>query len=813
MIRPVIRDILYAFRQLKKAPGFSIVAIGTLAIGIGAGTAVFSVVSSVLLRPLPYREPGRIVALSSRNSDSQLLPYVTGPQLKQWRQQASRVAEVAGIWDRFPTNLLGDGRAQRITCALASANYLKVLGVQPLLGHDFAPSQDVRGNDPSVAILSHEIWKTRFGGDAAVLGRTVNLGGWKCRVIGVLPPHILPDDQLDVLMPLVLESREWQMVPDTFWLEAIARLRPDVTPAQAESELNRISRELYARILPSLADRMHTYVRPLQSALSDEVKPLLLILAAAVVVMLLIVCGNLANLLLVRASVRQKEMAVRAALGASRSQLMRLVLTESALLALIGGGAGILLAAGLVRVAGKVLGAALPALVQPTLDWRVLGFATGLSTVTALAFGLVPAWRSSRTSPGADLKDASRTLAAGARSRIQSILIVSEIALTGTLLITAGLFLRSLQRILSSDAGFDRRGVLVCDWSVTIDNFYRGSTGNWDRDQILAFDHILQFLKQVVTRIEALPGVECAGTVTTLPFGGKYWVTRAGLPDRPPTEDRSVALDYVGFRYFQAMGIRLLQGRFLDEADGVQGGPRVLAVNAAFAREFFPGKNPVGAHVRMNNAEWTVVGVVGDVRNQKMDSAAGSHVYGVQAINPVTIGFVVRTRTDPLAFSDQVRRIVAGVDADQTVANFRTLEQAVDGVLGQRTVMLYLLGAFAAIALVLACIGVYGLTAYAVAQRSREFSIRIALGASRWDVVRLVARSGFMLSGVGVALGLIGSAALSRLISAWLYDVNGVDPLVFMAVSLLLVGVATVAALVPATRATRANPMEILRGD
>ncbi|HEY1806216.1 MAG TPA: FtsX-like permease family protein [Terracidiphilus sp.] len=594
----------------------------------------------------------------------------------------------------------------------------------------------------------------------------MNLGGWKCRVIGVLLPHALPNDNLNILMPLVLGSMDWQMAPDSYWVGAIARLEPDVTPAQAEMQLNRISHALYARILPSANDRMRTYVRPLQSALSDDLKPVLLILAAAVVVMLLIVCANLANLLLVRAGARQKEMAVRAALGASRGRLLRLAMAECGLLALAGGATGILLAAFLIQAASKVTAAALPAMVQPALDGRVLAFSVLLATVAALVFGIMPAWRTSSASPGAELKDAGRTSTSGTRARTQSILIVSEIALTGTLLITVGLFLRSLQLILSSDLGFEKQGVLVCDWSVTIDNFYRGGTGNFEHDRTFAFDHFQGFLKQVVDRIEALPGVECAGTVTTLPFGTEYCATRAGLPDRPPLEDRSVALDYVGHRYFQAMGIKLMQGRLFTESENVQNGPHVIVVNDACAREFFPGRNPVGRLIRMNDAEWTVIGIVSDVRNQKMDAAATSHVYRVQAINPVTIGFVVRNKTDPLLFCDPIRRIVAGVDADQTVAHFRTLEQAVDGALEQRKLTLYLLGFFSAIALVLACVGVYGLTAYAVAEREWEFSIRIALGATPWDVVRLVVRSGLGLALTGVALGLLGSLAIARLISA-----------------------------------------------
>jgi predicted permease len=785
----------------------------TLAFGTGANTAVFSVVNAALLRRLPYPQSERIVELWSKTRDSAAVPHVTGPQLKHWREYNTVFTDVAGIWDRYTTNLLGRERAERIVCALVSANYLDVLGVHPLLGCNFAPNADVEGSDSSVAIVTYEAWQGRFGGDPAILDRVVNLGGWSCRVIGVLPPRALPSDQLEVLAPLVLGSMAWEMVPDNPWVGAIARLKPGITPAQAEAEVNTLSKELYSRILPTFRDRLHTNVRTMQTQLAAESKPVILVLSGAVALMLLIVCSNLANLLLARAGARQKEMAVRAALGASRSQLIRLVLTESGVLALLGCSAGIALAAVVIRVSHHLTAGMLPHMMQPQIDWRVLWFSLGLALITSLIFGIVPAWRASCADPSNDLKNTGRGTTAGTRARAQSVFILSEIALTVMLLISAGLFLRSLAKILSSDFGFEPKGALVCDWSVTIGNFYRDENGKDDDDRRRAFDRILLFLRAVVSRLEALPGVEAVGTVTTLPLGTEYWRTHVGLPDRPKEEDRFVALDYVGHHYFQAMGMTLLQGRFFRDAEDIQDGPRVLVVNEAFARNMLRGQDPIGRHLRVNNAEWEVIGVVSNVRHEKLDASAEGHIYGVQANNPVTVGFVIRTRTEPLLLADDVRRIVTSVDANQTVANFRTLEQAVDRSLGERRITLYFVGAFAAVALGLACMGIYGLMAYTVGQRQREFSIRIALGAQSSDVVQLVLRHGLRLALFGIVLGLLGAAASTRLIASRLYGVSVADPFVFMAVAVLIGGAATVAAMVPAWRATRAKPIDALRAD
>ncbi len=809
----MLSDLKYAFRSLGKTPRFTLIVLLTLALGIGANTAIFSVLNVALLRPLPYPEPDRLVEFWSKPPDYPLISYVTGPELKEWRERATLFDGIAGIWDRLSTNVLDGQKAERISGGWVSTNYLDVLGVKPILGRGFQREEGEIGGNSSVAILTYEGWQNRLGGDPAVIGRRINLGGWSCVVIGVLPPHALPNEKLEYLQPLVLGGMAWEMVPDTPWLRLTARLKPGVTPAQGEAEVNAIARELYARILPSFREKLRIYVLPMQSHMAAQSRPALFALFGAVALVLAIACANVTNLLLVRTAARQKEMAVRIALGAGPRRILRLALTESVLLSLSGGLVGILLATLGIEVLKGLTNHVLPHLMQPAMDWPVLAFSLVLACGTGVLCGAMPARSVYHVDLSRDLKGSCRGSTSGSRAHTQSALIVAEIALTVLLLIGGGLLLRSYLRIQSADFGFEPKHAVVCDMSLTLSSFYRpGETAN-DEHNKAVFPRIVRFQSEVVRRLEALSHVEAAGTVTTLPLGDEYWGAQVALAGRPLDEDRRISLDYVGQDYFRAMGMTLLNGRLLNEEDNVAGAPAVVVINQTLAQTLLPGENPVGRQIRVNKVDSTVVGVVGDVRHARLDAAPDGHVYGAQILNPVTVCLVVRARGDPQSLIGDVRRVISQVDPDQAVSNFRTLEQAVDRSLKERQITLSLLGIFAVLALGLACIGIYGVMAYTTSQRERELSIRIALGAEQAAVIRLVLRDGLRLGLIGIAAGLAGGLAVSKLFASRLYEVSAFDPAVFILVSTFVFLVVTVSVYLPARRAAGFDAVNALRAE
>jgi putative ABC transport system permease protein len=808
----MLSDIKSALRSLGKTPGFTIVVVLTLALAIGANTAIFSVLNAALLRPLPYPEPDRLVEFWSKAPDSALIPYVTGPQLKEWRERTTLCEGIAGMWDRMSTNLLEGRKAEHITGAWVSANYLDVLGVKPMLGRGFQRGEDVKGSNTNITILTYETWQKRFGGDPTVLGRMLNFGGWSCAVIGVLPPHALANEKLEFLQPLVLGGMSWEMVPDNPWLNVIARLKPGVTPAQADAEANAISSELYGRIMPSFQEKLKTHVLPMQAQLVADSRPALFTLLAAVALVLLIACANVANLLLVRTGARQKEMAVRIALGATTGRIIRLALIESVLLSLGGGLLGILWASLGVKALGFLTAQILPHMMRPAVDLPVLVFTLVLAGGIGVIFGLLPARSAYQTDLNRDLKGSNRGSTSSSRARTQSTFMVGEIALTVVLMISGGLLLRSFVRILSADFGFEPRHALICDLSLTMSAFYRDADPAGS-ERKMAFDRMIRFQREVVRQLEAEPGIESAGTVTTLPLAGEYWAAQVGLAGRPAGEDRRIPLDYVGGNYFRAMGMSLLKGRLWTEADDTSEAAPVVVINDALARTLWPGENPIGRHIRVKQVDSLVVGVVNDVRHARLDAAAEGHVYGPQINNPVTVCLVVRARGEPAALIEDIRRVVSRIDPDESVSNFRSLEQAVDGSLRERRLTLYLFGIFAVAALGLACIGIYGVMAYATAQRERELSIRMALGAEQSAVVGLVVREGLRLGVIGIVLGLGGGFAVARLFASQLYAVSFLDPITFIAVPVFTLLVVIASIYFPARRAARFDAVNALRAE
>jgi predicted permease len=794
-----LRDFHYGLRNLAKTPGFTLVAVLTLALGIGANTAIFSVINAALLEPLQYSEASQLVEVWNVPNGSPRYPVTTGPQFKQFRDHATKFSDASG-YHKIDFNLIEAGKAERVVGLEVTGGFLSVLRLNPLHGHRFDATAGRVGGENRVVMLTYDWWHSRFGGDPAIVGKVINFNQQSHVVAGVLPPHALVVDDAKFLVPLVLEDAPWRMDPNTPWLNTLFRLKPGVTPTEAQEEVRSLAAELNARISP---DRSWTPlgVVPLQTTLTASSRPTLLMLLGAVVLVLLIACANVANLLLARATARQKEMAVRTALGATGSRIMRQVLTESVLLSLLGGVVGIGIAIIGVQQLGRAVVGVLPSVMQPTINLPVLVFSLVLACGTGVLFGVFPAMRARRIDLNRDLKESGRGSSSGSRTRAQSSLIVTEIALTAMLLIGAGLLLRSFARILISDPGFKAQNALVCDIAMTPASFP-------------ADENVIQYSREIIRRLEALPTIEAVGTTTTLPLSGEVWGSRIGLSEKPISEHNTGStLDFVSGNYFRAMGISLLNGRILSEADNSKNVPRVAVINERLAAELMPGQNPIGRRIHLRDADWEVVGVVGNLRQIRVDEPAPRHVYLPHVFEPYTLRLVVRTRVAPMTVAEELRRTIAAINADQSVSNLRTLEQVFGRALQERRVALMLLGIFAVVALSLACLGIYGVMAYTIGQRERELCIRMALGAGASAVVHLVLRDGAKLCAIGIIAGLLGGIAGSRLIASRLYAVSALDPVVFTAVAALLCVVAALSVYLPARRAARANPIDVLRGD
>lgn len=792
----VLRDLRFALRHCGKFPGFTAVAVLTLAIGIGANTAMFSLVNAMVLRPLPYPHAEHLRQLWTRNAAIGTYPVANGLSLRQWQQHATTV-DVAAISDRAAMNLIEHGTAESVNGAAVSTNYLDVLGVRAWRGRTFGMGDDVPGPASQVVILTHEWWQHRFGGDRSILHRTITLHLRPYTVIGILPPRALAQDYVNFLVPLSLDDEGgWRLRAAN--LTPIVRLRPGVTAVEATRELEALTRELEARDPPAFPTTGHE-LSPLHLLLVGPAPPPYALLLGAVGIVLLIVSVNLATLLLARGTVRQKEMAVRAALGASAGRILRQMLTESIVLAVGGGVLGIAGAFLGVEVLGHWLTGDLPAVVQPDIDGRVLIFTLLVTIGTSIHFGLLPALQARRVNVQRHLKDEGHGSTSAGRSRILAGLVVAELALTVMLLVGAGLLGRSFLRLLRTDPGFDAAHVLTCDVALTPGTL---------ADENAA----VQFQWNVVAALREVPGVIAAGTTTTLPLRNERWGTNirsSAASDRD--FHLAVGSDYVGGDYFAAMGMTLRRGRWITASDQVAGAPRVVVVTESCADALWPGENPLGFRIHFNDADWEIVGVANDVRYLSLDETPPPRVYAAHAFTPWTMRLVVRTAVAPLSLAATVRRTVAGVDATHSVSNFRSLDQAVDQSLQRRQGALGLLGAFAMLALLLAAMGLYGVIAYTIAQARREFAIRIALGAERRTIFGLMLRRGLRLTLGGLALGLLGAFLGSRLIAGYLYAIDPLDPLVFLLAPLVIAVTALGAAALPALRATRTDVLQVLR--
>ena len=796
----MLSDLRYALRQLAKSPGFVAVAVFTLALGIGANTAIFSIVDAFLLKPLPYPESDRIVQVwEAPNTGG--LAITSGGVFMDWQDHTTQLESIAAA-HQADKNLTGDGEPVRISGLEVTADYLRVLRINPVLGRGFSPQDDAPGGDRHVVILTYELWQSRFQGNPNAVGRAVHFDGESYTVIGVLPPNAIAATNVNFLTPATIRADAYKQSRDySYVCFVIGRLKPGATMQQAQEELAIAKRALNASY-PKFKEPWSVTLQTLQEALFGNSRPYVLTLLMAVGVVLLIACANVANLLLAKASSRQGEIAVRVALGATTGRIIRQLLTESVLLALVGGVAGVLLGDFAIKPLVSFAGIQAVAGIEIGIDARVLVFALATTLATGLLFGVFPALSVARPDLNRHLKEGVRGSTTGSRGRMQSLLIVSETVLTVILLVSAGLLLRSFVKALNSNPGFNRENVLTFD--LTQPGSKAPTNG-----------HRVRFVHDILQHIEQIPGVASAGMASSTPMNGIVgYGDLVSRDDRPATRnDLNAGFDSVAGDFFKVVGIPLMRGRSFTEADNDEKAPKVMIINESLARRFFGEEDPIGRLLHFKDAAWEVVGVVGSVRQYQLDVDPQPQVYFPQVYFPWYTSIVVRTQVPPLTLVAQVRRAIQAVDPEQPIANLGTLEQSVGNTLQTRRIMLTLLSMFAATALILACIGIYGVMAYAVAQRTREMGIRIALGAGAGQVVALVMRNGLKLVLIGLGIGAGCSVGVGYLIASQLYNVSKTDPTVFALVALALLTATMAACWLPARKATRVNPIEALRAE
>lgn len=802
------QDFRYAFRTLTGNPGFAIVTILSLALGIGANTAIFSVINAVMLRPLPFHAPDQLCLVTEQ------LPSipVVGPSyenFQDFRDRAKSFSAMAAT--RITTlTLTGTGEPERLPAQMTSAAMFPLLGVNARLGRVFAPEEDKAGG-AQVVVLGHGFWLRHFAGSEDVLGKSMTLDNKSYSIIGVLPPDFQLLLPADVYVPFEPWART--LPDDRNWhpgITAVARLRDDTTLSAARSEMKTIAANL-AQEYPTYDTDMGADVTPMRDRLVANVRPALLVMLAAVGLVLLIACGNIANLLLARATARRQEIAVRSAMGASRGQLVRQLMTESALLALVGTAVGLLFAwlslSWLLRLAGT----AVPKVSPVTLDWRVLLFATCLAVVSGLLFGLVPAWQTARV----DLRDVLNEATRGStgtrrRSYLRNVLIVSEVALALFLLVGAGLLLRSFERLSSEQPGFRPEKLLVADIPLST-NAYARST-----DRMAFFDRLLE-------KLRATPGVLSVGGATTLPVTGTGSAIHFNIEGRAPKSPHDYVI--IGYRpvtpgYLNTLGVPLVRGRLVQASD-IETAPYVVVINEAAAHQYFPNEDPLGKHMQLgaipdSSVPWMeVVGIVGDVKQDLAGEPKAEMYVPVRqgdALLPVfALSVVLRTERDPLGEAAALRSAVRDINPDQPIVRVRTMEDNISGSVSEPRFRATLLAIFAGTALILAMVGLYGLIMYSVTQRVPEIGIRMALGADRTHVLRMVIAQGLKLAACGVVIGVAGSLALGRILAGFLYGVSPTDPSTILGVAALLLGVALMASYLPARRAVRVDPIVALR--
>jgi putative ABC transport system permease protein len=809
-MRTLLQDIRFGLRVLIKSPGFTVVAVLAIALGVAANTAIFSVVNAVLLEPLPYKESGQLMMVWESNRQRDLHQNSISPaNLIDWKEQTGVFEDVAAFIDRR-TNLTSDGDPVELPVQFVTPNLFRVLGVEPMMGRGFA-DEDAKPDAAQVVVLGHGLWQRRFGGDRKIIGKTITLNDNKVMVVGVMPPSFqwfIRKSSLNAKPPEMWTPfglTDQLRVRKGRYLAAVARLRPGVTRESAEAELNQLAARLEQQY-PDFNKGWGVEVTPLREQFAGGIRPALWILLGAVGFLLLIACANVANLLLARGAARQKEMAIRTALGAGRWRVVRQLLTESVLLAALGGALGLMLAWWGVEVLAALSPPDLLDVGGVRLSLPVLAFTLGVSLLTGIFFGLVPSFEASRQDTSESLKEGAKGTTGGVRgSRLRGAFVISEIALSLVLLVGAGLMLKSFARLQSVNPGFNADGVLTMRVELP--------DAKYHEDQ-----QVINFFRQATERIRALPGVESVGAINYLPFAGPGAGTRfaiVGRPTPPHGEEPTTDVLVTDENYFGTMGMTVLRGRAFSAQEATEA-RSVAVVSESLAREYFPGRDAIGQRIVVNmkeNPEPTeIIGIVGDIKHKALDEKSRPTVYWPQPeLTYPFMTLVVRAKGDPAALAPATRREIQALDPEQPVADVRTMNQLLAGSVGRARFSAMLLGIFAVIALVLAAVGVYGVMSYAVSRRTHEIGVRVALGAQGRDVLKLVLSQGLKLALVGVLLGVVGSFALTRLLTSLLYGVSATDPLTFIGVSMLLASVALVACYVPARRATKVDPLIALR--
>ncbi|HZS26075.1 MAG TPA: ABC transporter permease [Candidatus Angelobacter sp.] len=813
-MREAVRDLKYGLRVLRKNPGFAIVAVLVLALGIGANTAIFSVVNAVLLRPLPFTDPGRLVHvwhIPPQKSFPGITRFsVSTANFIDWQQQ-NNVFEKMAIFTGGRMNLTGGDKPEFLGAAQVSLDFFDVLGVKPILGRTFVAGEDQLGRNHEV-ILTHDFWQSHFGGDRNVVGRTITLNNEPYTVVGVMGPKMsYPDWNQKIWMPLAWTEKERANRGEHHSI-VIARLKPGVELKQAQTEMTAISERL-AQQYPADDKDWGAHVVLMREDIVGDVRPALLVLLGAVACVLLIACANVANLLLARALAREREIAVRTALGASRQRLVQQLLFETMVIALAGGVAGLGIAKLGIMLVVKVLGQQLPQSTDISLNAVVLGFTLGLSILTGILAGLMPAWKLSKSNVNETLKQGGRSGDTGG-NRTRSVLVVCEVALSLMLLAGAGLMIRSLWNLRGASPGFDSSNVLTMAVPMA-ENRYKTPAEN------------INFWNQVLERVRALPGVESAGTADDLPLqGGSHQpVAIEGRPMVPMAEQPEVDVRVISTGYLKAMHIPVIRGRDFNEND-IAGRQDVILISEAMAKQFWPGENPLGQRLTLTFFPGRVREIVGVVSNVKLDgldqTAPNATIYTPMAqLLPPTPeewrsfggSLVVRTNSKPEDAAAAVTHVIREIDPQQSVTDVMSMDTLMSESIAPQRLNMLLLAVFAGLALVLAAIGIYSVLAYVVRRRVREIGIRMALGAQIRDVLRMIVMEGMKPVALGVAIGIGGALLLGRVMAKLVFGVKTTDPATFASVSGLLVLVALLAITVPAYRATQVDPMRTLRDE